>query len=141
MREKETPLSLKEKWQTDRPVLREILLLAGQRYESHALFEEALKLSPKTVNNWKAGRSSSYLKMLPAIASLLSVEPSLLLEARMPREGGSLREAEFLALLRECRVIPEDIRERLFENVRSMIRLTVDQYTENRDKTSRKETD
>ena len=45
-----------------------ILSLIDSEFESDAAFERALGLPEKTVNNWRRGRSASYMKMLPRLS-------------------------------------------------------------------------
>lgn len=49
-------------------------------------FEIELGLNPKTINNWKRGKSSGYMKMLPEIADYFNVSVDYLLgrEEKMP---------------------------------------------------------
>ena len=42
-----------------------ILALIENEYDSDAAFEREMELPPKTVNNWRRGRSSSFMKILP----------------------------------------------------------------------------
>ena len=47
-----------------------ILSLIDSEFESDAAFERVLGLNEKTVNNWRRGRSASYMKMLPRLSGL-----------------------------------------------------------------------
>lgn len=100
--------------------------LIDLKFGSDAAFERAANLPPKTVNNWRRGRSSSYMKMLPELAALLgvSVRDLLLIEEE---EGGAARltaeEQEFLSLFRAAGDLSERERAALTETVRSTIDL------------------
>ena len=48
-----------------------VLRLIDLKYESDVAFERAADLPPKTVSNWRRGRSTSYMKQLAKIAPLL----------------------------------------------------------------------
>ena len=57
-----------------------ILALIENEYESDAAFEREMNLPPKTVNNWRRGRSSSYMKMLPRFAEDFDISLGELLD-------------------------------------------------------------
>ena len=47
-----------------------ILSLIDSEFESDAAFERALGLSEKTVNNWRRGRSASFMRILQKLSEL-----------------------------------------------------------------------
>lgn len=53
--------------------------LIDTQFPSYAAFEKELGLSPRTLNNWKMGKSTSYLKMLPTLAKALQTTTAYLL--------------------------------------------------------------
>ena len=59
--------------------LTKILQLNNAKGNDDRTLELALKLKPKTVNNWKRGLSQAYLKMLPEIADYFDVSVDYLL--------------------------------------------------------------
>lgn len=59
--------------------LQRITELIGKHYPSDASFEDALGVKRKTIDNWKRGRSSSYMKKLVEIAKLLQTTSAYLL--------------------------------------------------------------
>lgn len=59
--------------------LSNILSLIESKYSSDAAFEVAAGLKPKTVYDWKRGKSASYLKMLPKLSDLFNVSTDCLL--------------------------------------------------------------
>lgn len=100
--------------------------LIDLKFGSDAAFERAANLPPKTVNNWRRGRSSSYMKMLPELATLfgVSVRDLLLTEEE---DGSAARltaeEQEFLSLFRAAGDLSERERAALTETIRSTIDL------------------
>ncbi|MBQ8859490.1 MAG: hypothetical protein IJ012_06870 [Clostridia bacterium] len=100
--------------------------LIDLKFGSDAAFERAANLPPKTVNNWRRGRSSSYMKMLPELATLfgVSVRDLLLTEED---DGSAARltaeEQEFLSLFRAAGDLSERERAALTETIRSTIDL------------------
>ena len=44
-----------------------VLALIESEYESDAAFEREMELAEKTVSNWRRGRSSSFLDILPVL--------------------------------------------------------------------------
>ena len=54
-------------------VLEKILDLISKNYASDAAFEVAANLPPKTVYDWKRGKSKGYLKILPKLSELFGV--------------------------------------------------------------------
>ena len=57
-----------------------ILSLIEAEYESDAAFERDLGLVDKTVNNWRRGRSASFMKMLPRLTEVFSVSISQIMD-------------------------------------------------------------
>ncbi len=97
------------------------------KFSSDAAFERAANLPPKTVNNWKRGRSSSFMKMLPELAALFGVSVKDLLCTDEAEASGSQQltaeEQEFLALFRATSSLSDKERAALTETVRSTIDL------------------
>lgn len=59
--------------------LENILILIGTKKGSQRRFTEALGLCPSTVGDWKSGKSRSYTKRLPQIASYFNISIDALL--------------------------------------------------------------
>lgn len=59
--------------------LKTILNLIEKNYETDAHFEREAGLKPKTVDSWKRGNSSAYLKMLPKLSETFNVSTDYLL--------------------------------------------------------------
>lgn len=102
-----------------------VFALIDRKFGSDAGFERAANLPPKTVNNWRRGRSSSFMKMLPELAELFGVSLSDLLgdESEARRFSLTEDEQEFLALYREADALSEEERSALTETLRNTIGL------------------
>ena len=57
----------------------QVISLIESEYDSDASFEREMDLAPKTVNNWRRGRSSSFMRMLPNIADCFGINISKLI--------------------------------------------------------------
>ncbi|MBO5051849.1 MAG: hypothetical protein J6D31_06605 [Clostridia bacterium] len=103
-----------------------IFSLIEMRYGSDAAFERAANLPPKTVNNWRRGRSSSYMKMLPELAGLFGVSVRDLLQTEEGERDGvrlTAEEHELLTLFRATDGLPDRERAALTETIRNTIDL------------------
>ena len=102
-----------------------IFSLIETQYGSDAAFERAANLPPKTVNNWRRGRSSSYMKMLPELATLFSVSVHDLLQTEDGNDGIHLTSEEqaFLSLFRAAEGLSARERAALTETIRNTIDL------------------
>ncbi len=97
-----------------------VLSLIDETFGSDAAFERAVGLPAKTVNNWRRGRSSSYMKILPEIAAVFGVRGGDLLAATGSPDAN---EAELVRLWRESDRLPPATREALFESVKTVMQL------------------
>jgi transcriptional regulator with XRE-family HTH domain len=105
-----------------------IFSLIEMRYGSDAAFERAANLPPKTVNNWRRRRSSSYMKLLPELANLFEVSVSdLLCEEEAPALSAS--EQQLLAMFRAASGLSEREKAALTETIRN----TIDLYLASRE--------
>ncbi len=107
---------------------REMLLsLIEAEYESDAAFERAIGLPEKTVNNWRRGRSASFMKMLPLLSERFGVPLSALMDMPLKSEAAELSEEELhlLHLYRKSRTLPKEMRSALIETVEQVIRLYI----------------
>lgn len=109
-----------------------ILSLIDAEYESDAAFERALGLGDKTVNNWRRGRSSSYMNMLPRLAEVFSVNVGELLDMPLRSDTSELSEEELhlLHLYRKSRTMPPKLRTALRESVEGVINLYIKSASE-----------
>ncbi len=101
-----------------------ILTLISSEFESDADFERKLSLPPKTVNNWRRGRSASYMKILPALAEEFKITVSELLD--VPLENSTELSEDELALLklyRKSRAMPPKLRSAMQETIEAVITL------------------
>ena len=105
-----------------------ILALIESEYESDAAFEREMELPPKTVNNWRRGRSSSYMKMLPALADGFEVSVGELLDVPISRDSSELSEdeIELLSLYRKSGVLSAKQKIALRKTLESVINLYLD---------------
>lgn len=109
-----------------------ILSLIDSEFESDAAFERALGLSEKTVNNWRRGRSSSYMKMLPRLSDEFRVNVGELLDMPLRSDTSELSEDELhlLHLYRKSRTMPQKLRTALRETLENTINLYIKSASE-----------
>ena len=117
-----------------------ILALIDAEYESDAAFERALGLSEKTVNNWRRGRSSSYMKMLPELSEKFRVNVGALLDIPLKSDTSELSEDELhiLHLYRKSRTMPPKLRAALRETIEHTIDLYIKSASEFKPKSKNK---
>ncbi len=104
-----------------------VLSLISSEFESDAAFERAMGLPEKTVNNWRRGRSSSYMKVLPELAEKFRVNIGELLDIPLRRDTSELSDDELrlLYLYRRSRILPAALRRALSETLESVITLYI----------------
>jgi transcriptional regulator with XRE-family HTH domain len=109
-----------------------ILFLIDSEFESDAEFERSMGLSEKTVNNWRRGRSSSYMKMLPALSEKFQVNVSELLDMPLRNDTSELSDDEMhlLRLYRKSRTMPQKMRAALRETLESVINMYISASSE-----------
>ena len=102
-----------------------IFSLIASEYESDAAFERSLGLKDKTVNNWRRGKSASYMKLLHRLSEVFRVSVSDLLDMPIEADRAELSEAELhlLHLYRRARALPKAQREALAQTLESVIKL------------------
>ena len=117
-----------------------VIALIESEYESDAAFEREMDLAPKTVNNWRRGRSASFMKMLPRLADDFDVSISELLDVPIHKDASDLSddEMELLTLYRKSAFLAPKQRIALAKTLRSLINLYLDSST---DKSKRKRSD
>lgn len=130
----------KNKKEENERVRARVLSLIDSEFESDAAFERALGLGDKTVNNWRRGRSSSYMKMLPILADRFGVSVSDLLDVPLRKDTSELSEDELrlLAVYRRSRTMSKELRVALGRTLESVIELYVQTAEENRVTTKEK---
>ena len=109
-----------------------VLSLIDSEFESDAAFERTLGLPEKTVNNWRRGRSSSYMKMLPALSEQFRVNVGELLDMPLRSDTSELSEDELhlLLLYRKSRTMPQKLRTALRETIENTINLYIKSASE-----------
>lgn len=117
-----------------------ILSLIESQYESDAAFERALGLGEKTVNNWRRGRSASFMRMLPTLSERFGVNALELLNMPLKKDTSELSEEELhlLHLYRKSRVMPQKMRSALKETLATTINLYLTSYEEIKAKKDKK---
>ena len=103
----------------------EVLALIEAEFESDAAFERELGLADKTVNNWRRERSSSFMKMLPALSEAFGVTVGELLDIPLERDSTDLSSEEIalLNLYRKTHTLPQKMRTALRETLETTINL------------------
>ena len=104
-----------------------VLSLIDSEFDSDAAFERAMGLADKTVNNWRRGLSSSYMKMLPILSERFRVNVGELLDIPVRKETSELSEDELklLHLYRRSRTLPPKLRVALGETLENVINLYI----------------
>lgn len=109
-----------------------ILSLIDAEFESDAAFERALGIPDKTVNNWRRGRSASFMRMLPRLSETFRVNVGELLNIPLRRDTSELSEEELhlLHLYRKSRAMPDKMRHALRETLEMTIELYIKSVSE-----------
>lgn len=109
-----------------------ILGLIESEFESDAAFERAIGLADKTVNNWRRGRSASFMKILPKLSEEFRVNIGELMDMPLRRDTSELSEEELhlLKLYRKSRSMPETMRNALRETLETTINLYISTHHE-----------
>lgn len=102
-----------------------ILALIDSDFESDAAFERELELPQKTVNNWRRGLSSSFMKILPRLAQKFDVSVGELLDVPIHKDTSELSDDEIslLTLYRKSCVLSVKQRIYLAKTLESVINL------------------
>jgi transcriptional regulator with XRE-family HTH domain len=100
-------------------------MLIESEYESDAAFEREMELGEKTVSNWRRGRSSSYMRILPRLSERFGVNVSELLDMPIGGDFSDLSEdeAELLTLYRKTNVLPKKVRRALRQTLETTINM------------------
>ena len=116
-------------------IIREkVISLIESQFESDAAFERALSLNNKTVNNWRRGRSASFMRMLPTLSERFGVNISELMDIPLRRDTSELSEEELhlLHMYRKSRSMPQKMRTALRETLETTINLYITSAAEYR---------
>ena len=117
-----------------------VLGLISAEYESDAAFERDMDLKEKTVNNWRRGRSASFMRMLPALSEKFSVNVGEILDMPIRSDTSDLSDDELslLKLYRKTSLLPEKAKEALRENLEATINLYITAFGEEKPKRGRR---
>ena len=117
----------------DREAARErILSLIDAEFESDAAFERELGIPDKTVNNWRRGRSASFMGMLPELAATLGATILDLLDIPLGEGAVELSSDEraMLSHYRRARVLSKGQREALDKTLKAVIDMYIESLPE-----------
>ena len=105
-----------------------ILSLIDSEFESDAAFERELSLAEKTVNNWRRGRSASFMRILPRLSETFGVNVGELLDIPLRRDSSELSDEELhlLHLYRKSRTLSQKMRSALRETLEVTINLYIE---------------
>ena len=133
-------MKLKSAYDEERTAER-IISLIDSEFDSDASFEREVGLAPKTVNNWRRGRSASFMKMLPRLAEVFEVSVTELLDVPISSAGQDLSEdeIELLTLYRKCSGLSARQRLSLSKTLESVINLYLNSIPEKRKTRARRE--
>ena len=113
-----------------------VIDLIESEFESDAAFERALSLPEKTVNNWRRGRSASFMKKLPEIAEICGVNIAAIMDIPISADNPELTEdeLELLAFYRQARMMPKGLRLALKDPLESTINMYIEASTQAKSK-------
>lgn len=111
--------------QNSEKIRERVLSLIDSEFESDVAFEKEMNLPPKTVNNWRRGRSGSFMKILPKLSERFRVSAGELLDMPIIGDSSELspEEIRLLTIYRRSRTLPPKVRQFLFETLESTISL------------------
>ena len=102
-----------------------VLSLIDSEFESDAAFEREMSLAEKTVNNWRRGRSSSFMRILPELSILFGVNIGELYDIPIREDSSELseEELELLTLYRRAHILPKKQRLALKTTIEATINM------------------
>lgn len=109
-----------------------ILALIEAEYESDAAFERAFMIPEKTVNNWRRGRSSSFMRMLPELSERFKMNVGEIMDMPVKGDTSELSEGELslIQLYRKTRTMPEKMRSSLYTTLETTINMYIQAHHE-----------
>lgn len=118
-----------------------VLSLIDSEFDSDAAFEREMSLPKKTVNNWRRGRSASFMQMLPVISQRFDVNIGDLMDMPLRADSSALSEDELalLTLYRKSRTMPKKMRTAMKETIESTVKMYMALASEAKAKHSRKD--
>lgn len=116
-----------------------VLTLIETEFESDAAFERAMGIPDKTVNNWRRGRSASFVKLIPELSERFRVNVGELMDMPLRKDTSELSEEELhlLHMYRKSRSMPEKMRHALRDTLETTINLYITTYAEVKQKSKR----
>ena len=116
----------------DEKIRERLLSIIDSDFDSDVSFERAMGLKPKTVNNWRRGRSSSYMKMIPELAKKLGVNLGELFDIPIGKESSELSDDEIhlLTLYRKSASLPKKMKDALSKTLQSTIEMYITSASE-----------
>ncbi len=102
-----------------------LLSLIDSEFPSDAAFEREMELAEKTVNNWRRGRSASFMHMLPRLSEVFGVTVGELMDIPISPDSSELSddELELISLYRKTHVLPKKMRLALKDTLESTINM------------------
>ena len=116
-----------------------VISLIESEFSSDAAFEREMGLAEKTVNNWRRGRSASFMRMLPKLSERFGVNVGELLNIPLRADTSELSDDELslLHLYRKARTLPAGMRRALKKTLESTIELYIETAEELKPKKTR----
>lgn len=113
-----------------------VLSLIESEFPSDAAFERELLLAEKTVNNWRRGRSASFMRILPRLSETFGVNVGELLDIPLSHDTSELSDDELhlLHLYRKSRTLSPKMRNALRETLEVTINLYIEAIEEEKPK-------
>ena len=111
-----------------------LIALIEAEYESDAAFERALGVKEKTVNNWRRGRSASFMRMLEPLSAVFRMNVGELMDIPITGASTELSEDELrlVTLYRKTRTMPQKMRHALGETLENTINMYLTAHSEMR---------
>ena len=118
-----------------------VLSLIRAEFESDAAFEREMELNEKTVSNWRRGRSTSFMSILPELSEKFGVNVGELLDIPIKDDSSELsdEELELLTLYRKAHILPKKHRLALKTTLETTINMYIDSYETKPRRTAKKE--
>jgi transcriptional regulator with XRE-family HTH domain len=109
-----------------------VLSLIRAEFESDAAFEREMELNEKTVSNWRRGRSTSFMSILPELSEKFGVNVGELLDIPIKDDSSELseEELELLTLYRKSHVLPKKMRASLKQTIEATVNMYIDAFAE-----------
>ena len=117
-----------------------VLSLIETEFKSDAAFERAMNLPQKTVNNWRRGRSSSFMQMLPTLSDRFGVNLSEFFNMPIRNDTSELsdEEMELLMMYRKSHILSKSMRQALKETLESTINMYISSVESGKTKSKKK---